>query len=159
MKGVLISAALFLGLGFYILNSYAHLGHKVIAQVALEENGRPAIDDAVAKDEKAFIAKYQPLLDRRWTVALFANILDEQYFQELSKESIELYTGTPLETSDSFGKFIFARAKALQDIESPATLNESFNLYKRYVETFPNGPKFKMAKNAISAMMTAHGMS
>lgn len=159
MKGVLISVALFLGLGFYILNSYASLGKKVVAQVALEENGRTAIDDAVAKDEKAFIAKYQPLLDRRWTVALFANILDDQYFLALSKESLELYTDTPLETSESFGNFIFARAKALQGIESPATLSESFSLYKRYVEAFPNGPKVKVAKNAISALMTSHGLS
>ena len=159
MKGVLISVALFLGLGFYIINSYANLGRKVMTQVVLEEKGRPAIDEAVAKDEKSFIAKYQPLLDRRWTVALFANILDDRYFRDLSKESIDLYTDTPLETSESFGNFIYARARSLQDIESPATLNESFNLYKRYVEAFPSGPKVKAAKNAISALMTSHGMS
>lgn len=158
MKGFLITIGLFLAGSIYFITSFPTIGKAVIDKVAVEEKGREAIDIAVANDEKSFIAKYRPLLERRWKVGFFANLLDDAYFLELSKESYDLYTDTPLETDPAFGHFIFQRAEALAQIPRPESLNESFSLYKKYLALFPAGPDLVLAKNSVSRMMTKYGM-
>lgn len=159
MKGFLIAMALFVAAGFGLLTSYAKLGNAIIEKVALEEKGRENVMLELSKNEAAFGAKFQPLLDRRWSVATVARFLDDVYFMALSAETLELYLDTPLMTSESYGQFMFERANRLAEVPQVPVQAQAFELYKKYVELFPTHKQAQMARNAISRMVTKYGMN
>lgn len=158
MKAFFISIAVFVALGFFVLTSYAKIGQSVVDKVILEEGNRETVLAAFTKDEKAFVAKYQPLLDRRWKVGKIGVYLDEAWFIGLSKQTVDLYAETPLVLAPAYGEFIFERALRIESGGNPALFNEAFALYKQYQQNFPNGKHAPLVRSSISRMMTKYGM-
>jgi hypothetical protein len=158
MKSVLITAGVILGLCFFMLTSYATLGRKAISEVTIQEIGHDAMVDLADKDEKAFMTKYRPLLERRWLFAHIGIFLDDQFFLEVSKQTLEFYDETPLDKDPIFATFIFERAKALIDQGGLAQREEAFHLYSRYVTEFPDQPKYALANNAMTELVIKYGM-
>lgn len=159
MKGFLIVIGLFVAAGFGLLTSYAKLGNSIIEKVALEEKGRENVMLELSKNEAAFGVKFQPLLNRRWSVASAARFLDDAYFMALSAETLELYLDTPLMSSEPYGRFMFERANRLAEIPQIPMQVQAFDLYKKYVELFPTSKQAPMARNSISRMITKYGMN
>ena len=132
MKGFFITIAVLVAAGFYALTSFGKIGSATVEKIAAEEKGREAILQALkdSSSEQAFVFKYLPLLKRRWTVAYWALILDEGYFMALSDETVKLYAETPLEQVQPYGRFLFERAKRLEQV--PSMVGEAFALYKKH---------------------------
>lgn len=160
MKGFLITIGALVLAGFFALTSFGKVGAAVIEKVVAEEKNREAILEALkaSSDDKAFIAKYQPFLKRRWTVGYWATILDEDYFMALSAETVKLYAETPLEAVQPYGRFMFERAKRLERTFTPEDLAEAFGLYKKHQLYFAKEKQGPLAHNAISRMAIRYGM-
>jgi hypothetical protein len=158
LKGFFITVVVFITLGFLVLTQYGRVAQSLFDKTAAEEGSREAVLAAATKDDRAFVAKYQPLLERRWTIAMPALILDETWFITVSKSTLDLYADTPLTTNKAYGDFMFERAKRIELIPNPALLNEAFALYKQHQKDFPNDEHAPLVRNAISRMVTKYGM-
>lgn len=160
MKGFIITMVLLVGGAFVFLTQYGEVGQAMIDKVAVQEGDHDAVLAAANKEngQAAFIAKYQPLLDRRWMLGAGAVYLDENWFIKLSKETLDLYAETPLAMSQSYANFMFERAKRIELMGNPALINEAWALYKAHREKFPNDEHAKLVINAMSRMMTKYGM-
>jgi hypothetical protein len=157
MKGFLITVGLIIGASIWLLTNYAKVGAPVIEKVAAQENGRESILKALEDGgEKAFVAKYLPLLERRWTVARISLWLDEDYFMVLSEECVTLYDGTPLELIEPFGRILFERAKRMELLPSVEKRGEAFFLYKRHLRDFPNSKQAPLSTNAVTRLMNRY---
>jgi hypothetical protein len=161
LKGFIITMVLFVAGGFVLLTQYGEISEAIIGKMRVEEGKRESIEAAALKTSDqpaAFIAKYQPYLDRRWTLGLGAIYLDENWFLSLSKETLDLYAGTPLDMSKPYANFMFERAKRIELTGNPVLINEAYALYKAHREKFPNDEHAKLVINAISRMITKYGM-
>jgi hypothetical protein len=158
LKGFFITIAIFIALGFVALTQYDKVGQNLLDKTAVEEGSHDDVLAAATKDERAFVTKYQPLLERRWTIAMPALILDEAWFVTVSKATLDLYAETPLTTNKAYGDFAFERAKRIELSGNPALLNEAYALYKQNLKDFPNDEHAPLVRNAISRMITKYGM-
>lgn len=157
MKGFLIAIGLILAAVFALLTSYPKIGEGILQDVKLQEKSREAMLEELVKNEVAFIAKYQPLLETRDKVAHWAFFLDEPYFLSVSKDSIALYAETPLEKVDAYGRLLYDRARILESVPQPLVYTEAFNLYVKYTQNFPSTKQAVLARNAVSRMVTKYG--
>jgi hypothetical protein len=157
MKAFFISIAAIVIGGFVFLTQFASIGDKMIEKVRAQEGDRVAVFEALRQDEKAFIAKHQPLLERRWQVAHFALFLDEDYFMALSKESIALYEDTPMEAREPYDRFLFERAKRMDNLPSMELVGEAFKLYKLHIKHFPTSKQGPLAVNAVNRLVIKFG--
>lgn len=157
MKGILIFLGLLVIAGLLLLTRYESLAAPVIQKVAEQEKGKEAMLEALRADEKAFRAKHQPLLDRRWQVAQGALAFDEAYFMRLAAETLELYRDTPFEEMVPYDRFMYAYAKRLEQMPSVQHQEQAYLLYRSYVTAFPRGEKAGLAQNAINRLVNKYG--
>jgi hypothetical protein len=159
LKGFIITMLLLVGTGFAVLTSYDKIAQSVVDNLIVEEGNHDAMMTAALKDPKAFTTKYQPFLQRRWLLSNIALFLDEAWFMQTSKLTLDLYADTPLTLDQAYANFMFERAKRIELTGNPALIGEAWTLYKRHQQDFPNDEKAMLVRNAISRLMTKYGMS
>jgi hypothetical protein len=159
LKSVIITFLVVSGLGLYVLLNYGSIARKAMEEIAVEEGGREGIEAALAKgDEAAFVAKYQPLLKRRWLFALGASFLDEESFLEISKDAVNLYNETPLDHDEIYAKFLYERGMMLSRRGAAEERQEAYNLLGLYLQNFPDSKKFRQADNARTQLTVKYGV-
>lgn len=156
MKTFLIMLALGFGVCVFLITSYAKLGQWVLQDVVSQEGTPDAMKDAVAKDEAAFTLRYTPFLDRRVLLTKIAAVLDDDFFLAVTKDSLDRYQDTPLQTSEGYGYMLLNRALLVEEKYQPPT--EAFQLFKRYQALFPNAKEIQTANNAVTHLMIKYGM-
>jgi|GEM_PF-2859312 hypothetical protein len=154
MKSFLIGMAVLIAAGIFLITSYSSIGKWVISGVADNEGTVDSMKEQVDKDPVAFSAKYQPFLDRRNLVGRTAEILDMDYFMELSKDTLDRYLDTPLQTDPTVEHFLVKRALEL-DAEVQAA--QAWELYKRFMVLFPNDKDAATVKNAMVHLTLKYG--
>jgi hypothetical protein len=155
MKGFLITLGLILGLGIFLITSYSKIGDWVIQDVVIHEGSPDAMKDEVAKDETAFSLRCRPFLEKRALVGRFAEILDEDYYLALSKDTMDRYTDTPLQTSEEYERFLLKRAYLL---DQRMVSVEAFNLFRRYQTLFPSSKDADAVRSAVNRLGLKYGL-
>jgi hypothetical protein len=154
MKAFLITLALIVAGGIYLITSYSSIGKWVITDVVQQEGSVDDMKAQVDKDPVAFSAKYQPLLDKRNIVGRAAEILDMDYFMDLSQDTLDRYLDTPLQTDPTVEHFLIKRAL---ELDSRVAEQQAWDLYKTYVTLFPNGKDIQVVRNAMTHLALKYG--
>jgi hypothetical protein len=154
MKAFLIFLALVVGLGIFLITSYSKIAEWVISDVVVQEGAPEGMKDANTKDENAFAVKYQPFLERRVMVGRFAEILAEDYFLDLAKDTLDRYTDTSLQTSEDYEYFLLKRAVILDQRVQTA---EAWVLYRRHQTLFPGSRNAPMVRTAVNRLLLKYG--
>lgn len=152
MKTFMIMIGVALALGIFIITSYSKIGEYALGKIVEQEGKLETIQaDAAKGDDKAFVTKYQPFMDQRWILGKLGTILDDSFVLTVSKDTLDRYADTPLQTSEEYGKFMLARGLILEDLSPP---REAYALYKKYMVLFPDPSKkeFTTANNAVGHM-------
>jgi hypothetical protein len=154
MKAFLITLALIVAAGIFLITSYSSIGKWVVDDVAQQEGSIDDMKAAVEKDPAAFSVKYQPLLDRRNMVGRVAEILDLDYFMDLSKDTLDRYLDTPLQTDPSVEHFLVKRAL---ELDSRVLSQQAWDLFKIYITLFPNGKDMPLVRSAMTHLTLKYG--
>jgi hypothetical protein len=154
MKSFLIVLGIIVAACIFLITSYSTIGRFFITDVLQQEGTLESMKEHADKDPVAFAAKYQPFLDRRNIVGRAAEILDTEFFMELSKDTLDRYLDTPLQTDPAIEHFI---AKRAMELDSRVLTQEAWDLYKRYMVLFPTGENVNVVRNAMVHLSLKYG--
>jgi hypothetical protein len=154
MKAFLISMALIIAAGIFVITSYSSIGKWVITDVVQQEGSIDDMKAQVDKDPGAFTTKYDPFLSKRYMVLRAAEILDMAYFMDLSKDTLDRYLDTPLQTDSAIE---YVMVKRGLELDSEVATQDAWNLYKTYMTLFPNGKDAPTVRNAMTHLSLKYG--
>ena len=154
MKSFLIGMAVIVAVCIFFITSYSTIGQWVITGVVQQEGTVDSMKEQADKDPTAFALKYKPFLDRRNIIIRAAEILDTEYFMDLTKDTLERYLDTPLQTDDTVEHTL---AKRALELDSRVATAQAWDLYKRYMAMFPTGPNAAVVKNAMVHLSLKYG--
>lgn len=154
MKAFLITLAVIVAAGIYLITSYSSIGKWVIADVAQQEGTIDDMKAQVDKDPGAFTVKYQPFLVKRDYVLRAAEILDMAYFMDLGKDTLDRYLETPLQTDPSIEYLLVKRGL---ELDAEIQTAQAWDLYKTYIALFPNGKDAMTVRNAMVHLSLKYG--
>jgi hypothetical protein len=160
MKTLLIFVALVLGVFIYSLSNFGKIATPICNNIIQQEGDPQAMKDAAQKsidnNDQSFTTKYQPFLHQRKLLASAAVILDDGYLLDMSKDTMDRYTDTPLQHDHDYGYILFHRAQVL---EQSGNFEGAWRAYRQYVNLVPDGPDFDVARTAAAKLVAAHGYS
>ena len=156
MKGFLITMAILTATAIIIFTQYDVIGGKVLASIEAEEGTPEAIKEQQAKDPKGLAARCQPLIAKRWKLAWSGNLLGESELAVLAaKGAMARYLLTDLERDEDMEKLLFLLGTIKEKVLPP---QEAHDLFKQYIELFPNGKNIKLVQNALANHAVKYGM-